>query len=280
VLGGLIFKPLLKLMPPPISLQHAVCLLIFSFSFFELLFYGFLFHFIIPLILWAWATIVGFFGVIDMIRGMELGLYERLGKDPVIARVRELKSHNDKGMHRMDNDAVFGEWENLRHPGDPETTRRMMDPYANLDTHLEAAGIAMPGRSPVGLPRYPDYENTNLSSDQLNQNYLASGQAPLIPLTSSIVRDPEAAHVQGFTPHATVHCQLLSDACRIGEKLFGKPNRVVTVSDVANFKQRWAPFIVSGHYTISWFRRAMAAHNYEKERWATREPSVLMKRYF
>jgi hypothetical protein len=279
ILGELIFRPLLEWMPPPISLQHAVCLLIFSFSFAEFLFYVFCISFIIPLILWLWATIVGLFAVIDMIRGMELALYERLGQDTVISNMRELRDRS--ASHKLHTDKVYGPWEQvLRHPGDPDTVRYRMDPYANLDNHLAAAGFGTPGRPPPGIPRYPDFDAAGgIPPDQLNQAYLESNQWPMFP-QASIDSDIESGHHPRITPHARVHCWLLADACKIGERLFGKPSRIVTVSDVANFKKRWAPFIVSGHYTMSWFRRAMAKHNYEKERWATREPSALMKKYF
>lgn len=279
ILGDLIFRPLLHWLPPPISLQHAVCLLIFSFSFAEFLFYVWCFSFLVPLILWAYATIVGLLSVIDMIRGMELALYERLGQDPVIANMRELRNKTE--VHKLHGDKVYGPWEQvLRHPGDPDTVRYRMDPYANLENHLQSAGFGVPGRQSSGIPRYPDFDAaTRLSPGQLNQAYLETNQWPPVPL-APIDSDIESAHRAHITPHAQVHCWLLADACKIGEKLFGKPSRAVTIDDVANFKARWAPFIVSGHYTFSWFRRAMAKHNYEKDRWATREPAALTKKYF
>jgi hypothetical protein len=284
VLGPLIFGPIRRLFPEPVSRQDSVCLLIYLYAPVLVLFLLWLFRFAWALIQWGIGAVMGLLDVLSSIRGIELARLEALSQEPWVDEMR-LKVDRD-ARHTLYHDTVF----KPMYPVHPTNQQNYYSPYAAGDYHRLMAN--RPPGSGFPLLPYTDYNTEGLPPALATEAAVRSGMYSQVPLPVPVERrigadieqprsleGAESALLQGraaITPRGYTSLTVFIDALERGAKLFGQASsEPTTVHDVWAHEARWHHIIQTAHYSATWIAATIREAAHQRQQYAQRRPPLM-----
>lgn len=273
------FDAFIQLIPDTVTLQDAVCLIIFFYGLVLLIVLFLLFRiFVLPLLGWLWRTwnsLETMFSALRSIEATRLAYVQESGAQRLLDRMYEVPpgpvlwrdpwTHSPFVVPPPDAEQLAAQ--------DPlyalreQQSRLWTRPAAGVDPYIPFVPAYTPNES---LMRHvPAWLRPSLTFGNAS-GYTATPLVPQQPLGDELLDGDEPLSTEQRNA-----LDMYQHALAAGERLFGRPPRVVTGAEAHDFDHRFMPLIQSAHYSHSWFRRWAAERDYQREAARSRRPAAM-----
>lgn len=264
------FDLFLDVIPTVVSAQDLVCLIVFWYGLVLLIVLIILFRiFVLPILMFLWRTwnsLETMFSAIRSIESSRLAYLEESDAQKLIDRVYEAPP----------GPVLWRDpWTSSPYVVPPPTAEQLhADPMQGLRDQQSRLWTRPGGSADPYIPFVPPYE-----PDEMTLNQTPSWLRPSLTLAnaSSFTTVPMVGAEMSEQLSTEQQNALLvyHNALRSGERVFGRPTRIVSTREAHDFHYRFMPLIQSAHYSHSWFRRWANEREHQRQAAKTRRPTVM-----